>query len=164
MFYFHEVDGLRDALRLIPINCIRPSCSYSTEATASGTNITKDHKGCCTRTPALSHVWAVSTLADGMQFMGINKGSNMFVTFAYGKTNPQPIRFFLLLFRNGSCGIHITTHGIIKVRSYITCGYQKPIRWNLWGKMTYPDCQPSGQFLWHNSQSQSQLQSQKQLG
>src|SRR5690606_30007042 len=71
VFYLHEFYRISNTLRLIHIHRQRPSCSYSTERTRTGTDIPQNHKSGSTRSPAFAHIRTVSAFADGMKFMGV---------------------------------------------------------------------------------------------
>src|SRR5438105_2622264 len=101
MLYLHQVDSLCYPLWLIPINGFRPAGCYGTEATRTSADITKNHERSCTLSPALAHVRAVAAFADGVELMGINKGTDVTIAFTSRETYSQPVR---LLYTGGIIG------------------------------------------------------------
>src|SRR6187402_1039581 len=87
------------SLWFVPINRLRTTGSYCTEAAASCTDISKDHEcgGACT--PAFTHIGAVAAFANSMKLMCIDKTSYMLIFFANGKLYTKPIWFLLPGFR-----------------------------------------------------------------
>jgi hypothetical protein len=72
MLHLHEMNGFCYALRFIKIYGSRTPGGYCAKSATTGTHIAKNHKSGSAFTPALSHIWAVTTLAYGMEFMGVN--------------------------------------------------------------------------------------------
>jgi hypothetical protein len=87
------MNGFCYALRFIKIyGCWTPG-GYCAKSATTGTHITENHKSGSTFTPALPHVRTVTTLTNGMEFMGIYKPSNVLVTFTNRQFYTQPIGF-----------------------------------------------------------------------
>ncbi len=84
MLHFHQMNGLGHTLRLIPIYRIGPARGHGAKTTTAGTYISKNHKCGRACAPALAHVGAVTTFANGMKFMCVNQVAYMLITFANG--------------------------------------------------------------------------------
>src|SRR5215471_10134180 len=81
-------------LRLIPVNRIRSARSNGTESTTSCARIAEDHKRSRACSPTLTHVRTITTLANCVQSMTVDKIANVFVIFADREFYPKPIGFF----------------------------------------------------------------------
>src|SRR6186997_410549 len=89
------MDGFSHTLRFIPIEWLRTTCSHRTEAAASCTDISKDHKCGSACAPAFAHIGAVTAFTDRMELVCIDKTSYMLILFANGKLYTKPIWFLL---------------------------------------------------------------------
>ena len=94
MFHFHQMNGLRYALWLIPIYRQRSACCNGTKSAAACANITENHEGCRTGSPAFAHIRAIATFTNRVEFVGVDQPTNVLVIFANGKFDTKPIRFF----------------------------------------------------------------------
>src|SRR5687768_2380325 len=94
MLNLHQVDGFSHPLRFIPVKGLGTPCGNSTESAASCANISQDHKGCCARTPAFSHIWAITTFTNSMKLMGVDQVADVPIAFPDRQFYAQPIRLF----------------------------------------------------------------------
>src|SRR5699024_12283688 len=94
MFYIHFLNSLGYLLRFLPVHRIRTSCIYSTKTTATRTSIPQNHKSSGSRSPAFSHIGAITTLANGIQIIFIYNTTYLLIFLSCWETNSQPRRFF----------------------------------------------------------------------
>jgi hypothetical protein len=88
MLYFHELNGLGHALRLIPVNRPGTPGGDRTKTTTSGTNVSQYHEGGGTCPPTFSHIGTVTTLANSVQLMMIDEVTNMLVILTDREFDP----------------------------------------------------------------------------
>src|SRR5665647_3627060 len=85
-------------LWFVPIYGFGLSGGYCAKATAPGANITQYHKSSSSLTPALSHIGAIATFANGMQFMSIYQITHMLILLANRQFHTKPVWLFRFLF------------------------------------------------------------------
>lgn len=90
MFHTHQFHGLRHTSGFEGV-CLKGfSRGHIAKPTTAGANVAQNHEGRRSFSPALSHVRAMSTLANGVQFVLVHQGPNLSVAFACWQLNPQP--------------------------------------------------------------------------
>src|SRR5688572_9245271 len=107
MLNLHQVDCFCYSLWLVPIYWFRPSGCYGTKTATTRTGISKYHECSSTCTPALSHIGTISAFANSMELVTVDEMPNMFIAFANGKFNAEPVGlfypgfFFCVIWNNG---------------------------------------------------------------
>ena len=97
MPYLHQLNRISYPVWFIGVNCQRLTGCNCAKGAGTRANIPQYHKSGRTCTPAFTHIWAIATLANGVQFMLVNQAAHMSILLTYREFYPQPIRLALLL-------------------------------------------------------------------
>ena len=123
MFDSHNLDGLRYFFWLIPFYRFWSSSFYTTKATRTRTNVSKNHKSCGSFTPTFSHIRAVAALANGVELVFVYKSTTLFVSRSDVKFYATPVWFaFTFTFRWGDGEVNHTVDEVLN-REYKGSGY-----------------------------------------
>jgi hypothetical protein len=86
----HVPDRFRQPVWLILVNPQGLPCFNSTKFTGTRANLSQDHKCGCTRSPALTYIWTISTAADGMQSVPVYLFLYLHIFFASRHLHAHP--------------------------------------------------------------------------
>src|SRR5690606_21441233 len=88
----HRLDGLGDAVRLVPVYRRRATGLNVAEAAGAGAGVAQHEERRGPLAPALAEVGAHGLLADGMQFLTAHQAAQPLVRFTTGRADANPLR------------------------------------------------------------------------
>ena len=93
VFKTHFSDRISDSWWLSQIKLRRFASLDRTKGARTGTDIPKYHQCSCTPGPTFTHVWALSTLANGVELVVVHKIPNPAVFWSRGQFCSKPTGF-----------------------------------------------------------------------
>ena len=87
--------SLRDMSRFVWIEGLRFTFTDCAKPTVASADITAQHEGCSTVSPALEDVWTPCLLTDRVQVQTLNQLKQMILIRRIAQANPEPLRFWL---------------------------------------------------------------------